>query len=117
MRLDAARTITATAQVAAHLPQEVASDIGQRPYSEKPYWHIERARLVGSQLSDVWQNIEQLEDELAERVANDLDGKQAKVEQEMLARNKPPSWGPWYFTGPFACPKNAPDRAAGGKCP
>ena len=37
--------VKATARVAAYLPEKPNADLQKRPYSEKPYWDIERARL------------------------------------------------------------------------
>ena len=38
-------TVLVTAKVAARLNQEPISDLAKRHYSQKPYWHIERARI------------------------------------------------------------------------
>ncbi len=43
--LSAPGTIRATAKVAALLDETPRPEIRRRPYAEKPYWHLERARL------------------------------------------------------------------------
>ncbi|MCA9231597.1 MAG: CehA/McbA family metallohydrolase [Planctomycetales bacterium] len=48
LRLDAPTTVRATATVAALLNENVEPGIKELPYSKKPYWHLERARIEGS---------------------------------------------------------------------
>src|SRR5207247_1605551 len=38
-------TVRATAKVAALLDETPHPEIAARPYSEQPYWHVERARI------------------------------------------------------------------------
>jgi len=45
LRLPGPGAVKATARVAAYLPEKPNSDLHQRPYSEQPYWDIERARV------------------------------------------------------------------------
>ncbi len=45
LRLDGPGTVTATARVAAMLPLAREVGIRERPYNQKPYWHLERARV------------------------------------------------------------------------
>ncbi|HLU47906.1 MAG TPA: CehA/McbA family metallohydrolase, partial [Planctomycetota bacterium] len=45
LRLDAPREVEISARVAAYLDPEPNKDIRSRPYTQQPYWHIERARL------------------------------------------------------------------------
>lgn len=45
LKLDAAGTVRATAKVAALLDEKPKPELHKRPYSEKPYWDIERARV------------------------------------------------------------------------
>jgi hypothetical protein len=40
--------VTATAQVAAFLAEQPNAEVQKRPYSDKPYWDIERARIGSS---------------------------------------------------------------------
>ncbi|NOY41782.1 MAG: CehA/McbA family metallohydrolase [Planctomycetes bacterium] len=40
--------VTATVNVAALLNETVEEGIKERPYSQKPYWHLERARVDGT---------------------------------------------------------------------
>ncbi len=46
--LDAPTTVTAKVSVAALLTEKVEAGIKERPYSKKPYWHLERARIDGT---------------------------------------------------------------------
>jgi len=48
LRLPAPAIIRATAKVAAFLPEKPPNDVRKRPYTDKPYWDIERARLGDS---------------------------------------------------------------------
>jgi hypothetical protein len=48
LRLQAPSTLRATVSVAALLPETADPEIKQRPYDEKPYWHLERARIDGT---------------------------------------------------------------------
>lgn len=48
LRLEKAETIRATARVAARLEEEPNPGLRDRPYAQKPYWHLERARLGDS---------------------------------------------------------------------
>jgi len=48
LRLAAPTTVQATASVAALLHETVEEGIKDRPYSTKPYWHLERARIEGT---------------------------------------------------------------------
>jgi hypothetical protein len=45
LQMPAPDTVRATARVAAYLDDQPNSDIAKRPYAEKPYWDIERARV------------------------------------------------------------------------
>ena len=45
LRLAKPDTVLVTAKVAARLNQEPISGLAKRHYSQKPYWHIERARI------------------------------------------------------------------------
>jgi hypothetical protein len=45
LKLAAPGTVTATAKVAALLNEKPDPSLQKRPYSEKPYWDIERARI------------------------------------------------------------------------
>ena len=45
MRLDKPGKVRISAGVAALLDEKPNPDLRGRPYSQKPYWHIERARL------------------------------------------------------------------------
>ncbi|NOZ41070.1 MAG: CehA/McbA family metallohydrolase [Planctomycetes bacterium] len=46
--LDAPTTVTAKATVASLLNEKVEAGIKERPFSNKPYWHLERARIDGT---------------------------------------------------------------------
>lgn len=46
--LEAPSALSATATVAALLPETAVPDIKQRPHEDKPYWHLERARIDGT---------------------------------------------------------------------
>jgi len=48
LRLAKADTVLVTAKVAARLNDEPIPGLANRSYSQKPYWHIERARLEGT---------------------------------------------------------------------
>jgi hypothetical protein len=48
LKLGEAGTIHASTRVAALLDEKPDSDLQHRPYSEKPYWSIERARIGSS---------------------------------------------------------------------
>jgi hypothetical protein len=48
LKLSKPGTITATAKVAALLNEKPDPALQKRPYSEKPYWDIERARIGGT---------------------------------------------------------------------
>jgi hypothetical protein len=48
LRLANPGNVRVTARVAARLPEEPQPEIRRRPSSEKPYWHIERARIEGT---------------------------------------------------------------------
>jgi hypothetical protein len=48
LRLDAPQKVTASARVAAYLEREPNPRLRTRPYQQKPYWHIERARIEGT---------------------------------------------------------------------
>lgn len=45
LRLDRPGTVPVTAKVAALLPQTPDPQLRGRPYMQKPYWHLERARI------------------------------------------------------------------------
>lgn len=45
LKMGEAGTIRATARVAARLEEEPDPGLRDRPYTQKPYWHLERARL------------------------------------------------------------------------
>ncbi|MFP6901069.1 MAG: CehA/McbA family metallohydrolase, partial [Opitutales bacterium] len=46
LRLDSARKVKVTAKVSARLEKKADPSIMNRPLHQKPYWHIERARLA-----------------------------------------------------------------------
>jgi len=46
-------SVTATLQASAFLPPEPNPAIRDRPYDQKPYWHIERARIGDSREVEV----------------------------------------------------------------
>ena len=48
LRLAKADTVLVTAKVAARLNDEPIPGLANRSYAQKPYWHIERARLEGT---------------------------------------------------------------------
>ena len=48
LRVPDPATLHATAQVAAYLDEQPNPELAKRPYSEKPYWDIERARIAES---------------------------------------------------------------------
>ncbi len=48
LRVAAGTVLRATARVAAYLDEKPNAELARRPYSEKPYWEIERARLPGT---------------------------------------------------------------------
>ena len=48
LNLTTPKSVKATATVAALLHETVEEGIKARPYSEKPYWHLERARIEGT---------------------------------------------------------------------
>ena len=48
LRIDSPRTVKVRANVAARLDEQPIRGIRNRSYTEKPYWHIERARVDGS---------------------------------------------------------------------
>ncbi|HVV71742.1 MAG TPA: CehA/McbA family metallohydrolase, partial [Verrucomicrobiae bacterium] len=48
LRVTPHTTLHATAHVAAYLDEKAHPEIARRPYSEKPYWDIERARIAGT---------------------------------------------------------------------
>lgn len=48
LRLDTQQTVKFRARVAARLEEHSDPDLGKRPYQEKPYWHLERARIGDS---------------------------------------------------------------------
>jgi hypothetical protein len=48
LRLSKAGKVHVTAKVAALLQEKERVDIQQRPYSDKPYWDVERARVKGT---------------------------------------------------------------------
>jgi hypothetical protein len=48
LRLAKADTVLVTAKVAARLNDEPIPGLANRNYAQKPYWHIERARLEGT---------------------------------------------------------------------
>ena len=48
LRLGGSRTVTVTARVAAYLPVKPNPALRDRPLVQKPYWHIERARIGDS---------------------------------------------------------------------
>ena len=48
LRLKAPATVAITAKVAARLPDQPIPAISKRPYTQKPYWHVERARIEGT---------------------------------------------------------------------
>lgn len=50
LRLNQGGTVRVSAKVAAMLPEEPNVELQKRSYTEKPYWHIERARLEGRQV-------------------------------------------------------------------
>jgi len=45
LRLAKPGTVRLSANVAALLPEQPDNSIRERPYSQKPYWHLERARI------------------------------------------------------------------------
>ncbi|MBM3457688.1 MAG: hypothetical protein FJX77_04055 [Armatimonadetes bacterium] len=45
LKLASPGTVTATATVAARLPETPNPDLQKRPYQQKPYWHLERSRI------------------------------------------------------------------------
>lgn len=45
LKLDGAGKITITLRASAFLPEQPNDEIGHRPYDQKPYWDLERARL------------------------------------------------------------------------
>jgi hypothetical protein len=45
LRLERGGTVRASAQVAALLPETADPKIKSTPYQQKPYWHLERARI------------------------------------------------------------------------
>ena len=47
LKLDSARTVKASAKVAALLNVKPDSSLQGRPYQQQPYWHVERARMGG----------------------------------------------------------------------
>ena len=49
LRLSKSGTVLVKAKVAALLPTQPIPDIAKRTYTEKPYWHIERARIEKTQ--------------------------------------------------------------------
>jgi len=53
LRLDKADTVLVTAKVAARLNEELILGLADRSYDQKPYWHIERARLKGTRMVPV----------------------------------------------------------------
>jgi hypothetical protein len=46
LKLAKPATVQASVQVAAYLPEKPNLEVSRRPYSEKPYWDIERARIA-----------------------------------------------------------------------
>lgn len=48
LRIGSPRTVKVRANVAARLDEQPIPGIKNRSYTEKPYWHIERARVDGS---------------------------------------------------------------------
>lgn len=48
LKLREAGTVRVSAQVAAWLPEKARPEIKKRPYSEQPYWDIERGRIDGT---------------------------------------------------------------------
>jgi hypothetical protein len=48
LRLPAADTVHASVQVAAYLEEKPDPELAKRPYTDKPYWDIERARIAGT---------------------------------------------------------------------
>jgi len=48
LRVPPSTTLHATARVAARLEEQPNPDLAHRPYSDKPYWDIERARVAGT---------------------------------------------------------------------
>jgi hypothetical protein len=48
LKLGEGGTVHVTAKVAARLGEEPQPEIKKRPYSEKPYWDIERSRIDGT---------------------------------------------------------------------
>ncbi len=47
-RLDAPSEVTATVAAAAYLDEAPSPDLSSVPSAEKPYWHVERARVPGT---------------------------------------------------------------------
>lgn len=45
LSLDDAQQVTVTATAAAYLPEEPDAELANLHYTQKPYWHIERARI------------------------------------------------------------------------
>jgi hypothetical protein len=45
LRLDAPKPVKVTARVAAYLGEKPDPGLRDRPYKDKPYWHLERARI------------------------------------------------------------------------
>ena len=48
LRVSKSKEVTISAKVAARLDPQSTGEIRNRPYSEKPYWDIERARIEGT---------------------------------------------------------------------
>jgi hypothetical protein len=48
LNLDQAGKVTLTAKVSAYLNEKPDSALQNRPYQQKPYWHLERARMDAS---------------------------------------------------------------------
>ena len=48
LRISKPGMVHVSARVAARLDETPNPDLSSRPYSQKPYWHIERARIKGT---------------------------------------------------------------------
>lgn len=48
LALKAPGTVKVTVKAAARLPEKPDPDLQKRPYTQKPYWHLERARIGSS---------------------------------------------------------------------
>ncbi|MBP61842.1 MAG: hypothetical protein CMJ62_10010, partial [Planctomycetaceae bacterium] len=101
LRLDQPQSVKVTANVAAYLKENPEPDMRNLKPSDKPFWHIERARVSGADLEEVKQQISRAEDELVRQVGNDLKNRQTETEQNILRDYATPTFGPWSFLGPL----------------